>query len=388
MKLLLICIIMHSDTVFANSTTIQLPHPISSVDAGDSFQVNVTVANVANLHGWEFKLFFLNTVVNCSDVTEGPFLKSVGGTIFGKNITNVYNSTHGRILAYCSILGSATVAGNGTLATITLYAKAAGQTPLDLRDTKLADGQVPSQPIPHTATDGTVTVAPPPGQVLDVYTQRGGVGVNNPSDAFSPGETIFFYGSLVLQGSPVPGVIVQFKTYDPHGTLTLRTAVTNDSGIAKTSITLSSTPVFGGYYTNASATVQEQEYNDTVTFQVGWKVSISWVIPCSCSGNNQTSFVKGTHAYFNISLENICFTPRLLFVLVDVTDSQSGQVATGWMQFMIPHGKTKLILGFRIPAWSATGQAQGVINVLNRAPWSGGSPYSPEKIVTLNILGG
>jgi len=90
----------------------------------------------------------------------------------------------------------------------------------------------------------------------------------------------------------------------------------------------------------------------------------------------------------HLSVLNNSFNKKLLFVLVDVTDSQNDKVATEWMQFMIPYGETELMLGFRIPAWSSAGQAQAVVNVLNRAPWSGGSPYSPEETIVFQIIGG
>jgi hypothetical protein len=133
--------------------------PVSNVSSGNTFSINVTIADVANLTGWEFKLFYLNSVLNCSAIAEGPFLKSGGSTFKIFNITNNYNSTHGRILAACALQGmNVSVNGTGVAATVTFKALFPGSTPLDLVDTKLSNEKIPAQPIPHTTADGTVYV--------------------------------------------------------------------------------------------------------------------------------------------------------------------------------------------------------------------------------------
>jgi len=145
--------------VGAATTTIYVYPPLSSVSSGDTFNINVTIADVANLTGWEFRLFYLNSVLNCSAIAEGPFLKSGGSTFKVFNITNNYNSTHGRILAACALQGmNVSVNGTGVAAIVTFKALFPGNTPLDLIDTKLSDEKIPAQPIPHTAIDGTVYV--------------------------------------------------------------------------------------------------------------------------------------------------------------------------------------------------------------------------------------
>jgi hypothetical protein len=114
---------------------------------------------VTNLTGWEFKLYYLNSIVNCTGILEGPFLKQGGSTFPIFNTVNDFNETHGRILAACTLLGQeVSASGNGTLARITFIAGSGGQTPLHLADTKLGDEQIPPQPIPHTTTMGIVNV--------------------------------------------------------------------------------------------------------------------------------------------------------------------------------------------------------------------------------------
>jgi hypothetical protein len=162
--LLLIPIIQVSITS-ATSTTLAVDPVISTPTVGDTFNVNVTVTNVANFTSWQLTLYFLNSVVNCTNAIEGTFLNGPEGTYFGNMTANNYNSTHGRLLAYSSLLGPYTVNGSGVILIVTFKALMGGSTPLNLSDTKLGDEKIPPQPIPHTTIDGTVQVA---GGVHDV----------------------------------------------------------------------------------------------------------------------------------------------------------------------------------------------------------------------------
>ena len=145
--------------VYASPTVMKVDPSSSSVSPGDSFNVNVSIADVVSLAGWEFKLYFSSPVLNCSAITEGPFLKSAGQTFAILQIENTYNATHGRVLAACALIGfNSNKSGSGVLATLTFKAVGLGDSVLDLVDTKLAGPGDPAPPIPHSATDGTVHV--------------------------------------------------------------------------------------------------------------------------------------------------------------------------------------------------------------------------------------
>jgi hypothetical protein len=143
--------------VTAQSTIMAVEPTSYEATIGGTFQINITVVDVVNLAGWEFKLFYLRAIVNCSSVVEGSLLGGDISKVF--NITNNYNSTHGRVLAGCTIAGPGSVNGTGVAATVTFKALAFGNTALSLVDTKMVDGSPPpSQPIPHAASSGTVYV--------------------------------------------------------------------------------------------------------------------------------------------------------------------------------------------------------------------------------------
>jgi hypothetical protein len=162
MLLIANCISSHIKA-YAATTIFISPSEISDLTIGDTFAINASVTDVDDLAGWEFKLYYRSQVLNATEATEGPFLSSARSTMFlTVNFTDNYNSTHGRIWLTCALLGlGAGASGSGTLATITFRITGAGYSPLSLLETKLVDATpVPPgpQPIPHTASGGSVTV--------------------------------------------------------------------------------------------------------------------------------------------------------------------------------------------------------------------------------------
>ena len=144
------------------SALIKIDPSSYSVRKSDSFRVNVSVVGVSNLAGWEFKLFYKRSVLSCTAVDEGPFLKSAGQTYQIFQIDNAYNATHGRVFPACALLGfNVSASGSGILLTITFNAIDYGDTALDLVGTKLAAQGDPPPSIPHTAVGGIVHVLLP-----------------------------------------------------------------------------------------------------------------------------------------------------------------------------------------------------------------------------------
>jgi hypothetical protein len=144
--------------ISAATTTVAVAPSTVTANGGDTFGINITVTNIVNFTSWELKLYYFKAIVNCTNAVEGPFLKTGGGTFFNANITNNYNSTHGRILAYSTLLGMTAVNGGGAILMLTFKAMSGGNTNLTLADTKLGDEKIPPQPIPHQIVNGSVTV--------------------------------------------------------------------------------------------------------------------------------------------------------------------------------------------------------------------------------------
>lgn len=138
-------------------------HP-SGIQAttGATFTVDVNIANVRDMAGWQVSIYYRNDILESIEANEGPFLKTGGPTLWPHPvIANNYNATHGYILIGCVLLGDIPgVNGNGTVATITFRAKASGDSPLsiDLMDTYILDSQVQAELIFFEAENGHVIV--------------------------------------------------------------------------------------------------------------------------------------------------------------------------------------------------------------------------------------
>jgi hypothetical protein len=139
--------------IIMNTTTSQVmlyvnPQAVSR-PTGQNFTIDINIASVANLYGWQLKLRWSPTILNVTTVTEGSFLRSGGSTLFVPTI----NNTAGYILVDCTLLGNISGAsGNGVLATIQFYVKGSGNSDLDLYDTILLNSS--EQSITHTVRDG------------------------------------------------------------------------------------------------------------------------------------------------------------------------------------------------------------------------------------------
>ncbi|MEM3699740.1 MAG: cohesin domain-containing protein [Candidatus Bathyarchaeia archaeon] len=158
--LMLIFLLTPIPLSFSQTTNVYVDPPLTITQIDETFSINISIAQVTNLAAWEIKLYYLNTMLNGTKATEGPFLKTAGLTFFWVlSFTDNYNATHGKVHIACTLTGTGPGAtGSGTLATVTFKAKNAGNTPLTLKDTKLLDNQDPPQQIIHTAINGDVQV--------------------------------------------------------------------------------------------------------------------------------------------------------------------------------------------------------------------------------------
>jgi len=145
--------------VAQSTTTLYVDPELSTALLNSTFSINISIANVSDLCGFEFKLFYQNSILNATGYEEGPFLKSGGSTSFyAPAFTDNYNETHGLVGMICTLNDfiNGGVNGSGVLASVTFKAILGGNSSLALRDTKLRDRNI--QPIDHTTTDGNVHV--------------------------------------------------------------------------------------------------------------------------------------------------------------------------------------------------------------------------------------
>ena len=131
----------------------------AKVSVEEKFTATLSVSDVRELSGAQFILAFNPAVLEVADVNEGDFLSQDGSRTFFQvtNIDNVGGELSGIRLAR---LGQGGVSGSGVLLQVVFRAKAAGNSPLTLRDVKL--GSVSGDQIPSDVSVATVTVSPVP----------------------------------------------------------------------------------------------------------------------------------------------------------------------------------------------------------------------------------
>ena len=165
--IILVLSIMFLSSVFALHQVMGQPTATVSVQTvqnqDGTYLANITVSNVNDLYGWQVSLYYPSSILNGTQVVEGPFLKAeVSSTYFLiSNFTNNYNATYGWILVTCTCLGNVPgVSGSGTLATVTFNTVGTGSAVLhiDKTGTQLEDSN--ENLLPFATVDGEVSVVP------------------------------------------------------------------------------------------------------------------------------------------------------------------------------------------------------------------------------------
>jgi len=138
------------------TTVIYTDPPISYAPVGEVFSIDIRVTNVTNLYAWQFFLNWTPSLLEATNLTEGPFLKTVGKTRLSSFIDN-----DGGIIRATNTLQGVDVfdapSGNGTIAYVTFRVEAEGECPLHLSETMLIRYKGPHEPptlIDHDPKDG------------------------------------------------------------------------------------------------------------------------------------------------------------------------------------------------------------------------------------------
>lgn len=125
---------------------------------GESFSVNVTVQNVTGLYGYEFKLYWNTTLLDCVGVNVTPPAEWGENYFIAKNETDEALGRYWLAVSMLNVTGVYPFTGNATLVTLTFKITYDAIYPenvtslLDLADTYLSDPN--AEPIPHVAVDG------------------------------------------------------------------------------------------------------------------------------------------------------------------------------------------------------------------------------------------
>jgi adhesin HecA-like repeat protein len=141
----------------AQVATLSLDETTQTTSTGTVVTVDVDIANVSNLYGYQFDLTFNPSILQAVSSSEGSFLASGGSTFF---INGSNDNVGGTVSATGDTLLSAVngVNGSGELAVFTFDAIGNGTSALAIQNETLLDSNF--NVISDVTTGGSVTLGP------------------------------------------------------------------------------------------------------------------------------------------------------------------------------------------------------------------------------------
>jgi hypothetical protein len=139
----------------------------TAVDVGQTFSVNVSIANAVDLYALQFDIGFDPSVLSANTVTEGPLLATGGTTFFIEGgIDNLAGTIANTADTLVGIVPGVT--GSGLLATVSFKAIAAGTSPITIFNVTLLDSSFSGVAPTTVGAAATVSagVAPEPGALV------------------------------------------------------------------------------------------------------------------------------------------------------------------------------------------------------------------------------
>ncbi len=243
-------------------------------EIGEIFDVAINVSGVINLHSLEFTLTYNTSLLDVKQVFQGPFFPVPPSS----NFEFENNELLGLIEVNMSLVDLGTSkSGDGDLVQISFKAVTGSQScassPFGLQQTLLLDAGL--KPIPHESVGGVYfwkSMQPDPpaaGRLLDLYTQKGGKGPNEPDGVFVIGERVYLTSRVTYNDYPVQQKLVAFGIQNPLNQTISRTAVTDEEGLATMTIEIPFVPGINGTWSAISLVdIAGEIVWDTITFQV------------------------------------------------------------------------------------------------------------------------
>jgi hypothetical protein len=169
-----------------------------------------------------------------------------------------------------------------------------------------------------TISFGLFAEAPPVGKletVLDVYTLKGGIGINTNGGTFEPGDSACVCAYLTIGGVPVNSSTATFTIRKPDGTEAVRTALTNGSGVAEISHSFlpSEGHLIGTWQILANASLNNAAVSDSMKLQCASENARIDVLP-EKNGALSLSFLPSDQVFLEarLSFRNISIAGALI----------------------------------------------------------------------------
>jgi hypothetical protein len=222
---------------------------------------------------------------------------------------------------------------------------------------------------------------------VDVFTQKqpySGRGLNVPSDAFGPQESVILYALVTHNDGPMGNMLVAFTVKTPKGAHFSISARTNISGIATVNFTIMTPPinisendVFGKWFVLAEVLVAGNAFQDTLTFRVDWIVKLLSVRTIDENLSYRGYFGREGDVGLEITLRSIGMTLRNANVTVVIKDELNVPVNFSNIEDFAVQPNEKLVFLFSkatLPKWAYVGKAKVLVSALESI---NGTPYCP-----------
>ncbi|MEM2518353.1 MAG: CARDB domain-containing protein [Candidatus Bathyarchaeia archaeon] len=227
------------------------------------------------------------------------------------------------------------------------------------------------------------------GGSIDLFTQRApfnGKGLNMPSDAFSPGDVVILYALVECDRYPQRNLMVTFYVRGPDNSSFSRTALTNASGIASINFTIPhkcphENEIFGKWFSMASVLMNNNIFQDTLTFKVDWIVKLVSVKTIDNNLIQRDTFGITGDVGFEVALQNIAMTCKNVTLGIVVQDEVNHFVSSLEIVNLEipPNEKTVFIYcKLNIPKETCVGKAKVLVSAFTALPSQNGVPYCPS----------
>jgi hypothetical protein len=237
------------------------------------------------------------------------------------------------------------------------------------------------------------------GAGIDLFTDKepfNGIGANQSSDAFEPQELVFLRALATYNGGPERNMLVAFQVNGPSNPFEnvsiVGAGTTNDTGFAEFSFRIpwpnsqAEEIIFGQWFAIATTNIAGEVVVDTITFRVGWIVSVTELTTLSSHLSPQSVFARQDTVVFNMTVENIARIDKLATIKVEVEDSERNPIIHIEMESMLfPPGKSYVQTYSVIPVSAVVGPTNTSAAAFTAPPESGGRLYSPAIFTTFTI---
>lgn len=212
----------------SSSTVVYVDPSISAANPGTYFTFNISIVDVTDLYGWQFKLKWPLGLLKADseNITEGSFLKQSGTTAFAKKAFSNY------VDVGCSLLGDISGGnGNGTLASVTLKVLESGNATLNLYYTKLLDSALTE--ISHTSENGYFYTSWPVASFSysPIEPETNETVTFDASASYDPDGTVVSYMWDFGDGNTSTGITAT-HSYALEGSYTVTLQVTDNDGFS------------------------------------------------------------------------------------------------------------------------------------------------------------